>query len=92
MINIVTGQDKGYPITYNEEKKQWIYLDTKEPIEGNPRVCKRCGKSPTPEGHDSCLGTLPGVLNACCGHGYEDGYIMFENKVLIRGNFKVINL
>ena len=87
MINIVTGQEKGYQITYSEEDKQWIYVDTKEPIETNPRPCKRCGNLPTPEGHDHCLGKLPGVKNACCGHGYEEGYISFENGITIRGFF-----
>lgn len=26
---------------------------------------------PTPDGHDACLGELPGVKYACCGHGVE---------------------
>lgn len=44
--------------------------------------CNRCGRKRTKEGHDPCLGTLPGVANACCGHGAE-GYINFENGVVI---------
>jgi len=45
----------------------------------------------TPEGHDPCLGTLPGVLFACCGHGGRAfGYVYFENGVTIRwGNKKL---
>ena len=36
--------------------------------------------------HDDCLGTLPGVKFACCGHGdREFSYIVFENGVTIRG-------
>lgn len=31
--------------------------------------CAACGLHPTPEGHDGCLGELPGVESACCGHG-----------------------
>jgi len=35
---MVTGQEKGYQITYDEENKQWIYVDTKEPIETNSKA------------------------------------------------------
>jgi hypothetical protein len=33
-----------------------------------------------------CLGTLPGVLFACCSHGgmRGGGYIYFENGVIVR--------
>jgi hypothetical protein len=30
-------------------------------------------------GPDPCLGKLPGVVNACCGHGLQPGYVIFEN-------------
>ena len=86
---MITAQEKGHQITYNVENKQWIYVDTKEPVENNPRPCKRCGNLSTQEGYDYCLGKLPGVKNACCGHGYEEGYIMFENGVTIRSYFKI---
>jgi hypothetical protein len=51
--------------------------------------CPRCGRKETSESHDPCIANLPGVLNACCGHGKEEGYIMFENGIIIRGNFTV---
>ena len=50
------------------------------------RECTKCGKLPTKEGHDACLGTLPGVVDACCGHGIKEAYIIFENGVTIRGS------
>lgn len=60
--------------------KGYIYADTGEPISVE-RPCKKCGKIPTEEGHDACLGTLKGVMFACCGHGTEDGYSMdFEGR------------
>ena len=31
--------------------------------------CRECGLKRDEDGHDPCLGTLPGVMNACCGHG-----------------------
>jgi hypothetical protein len=46
--------------------------------------CPVCKLERTPEGHDPCLGTLPGVKFACCGHGYKRGYIYFTNGIIIR--------
>lgn len=42
-------------------------------------ICATCHKGPTPEGHDGCLGTLPGpIMNACCGHGNDrQAYIQY---------------
>lgn len=35
---------------------------------------------------DACLGLLPGVANACCGHGTRaESYIQFTNGVTVRG-------
>ena len=39
------------------------------------------------DGHDPCIRNLPGVKNACCGHGGE-GYAEFENGVVLRGTFE----
>ena len=67
------------------EDGEWYYSDNSESAkETKRRECPACGKMPTKEGHDACLGTLPGVKHACCGHGVEEGYIMFENGVVIR--------
>lgn len=58
----------------------YIYTDTKEPTVGNERDCGFCGLSNTIEGHDGCLGTLPGVMNACCGHGdIKQAYVQFDS-------------
>lgn len=46
--------------------------------------CTQCGLRRTAEGHDGCLGTLPGnVMNACCGHsGHAEGaYIQYGRLV-----------
>lgn len=56
----------------------WVYTDTGEPT-SDRRPCKRCKCHPTPEGHDACLGHIPGATGACCGHGVEDGYIFYED-------------
>lgn len=58
---------RGHPIDLRNG--QWVYCDNGEPTIGNRRNCGHCGLPDTPEGHDACLGTLPSVANACCGHG-----------------------
>lgn len=37
--------------------------------------CIACGLEPTDAGHDPCIPALPGVRFACCGHGWDGGYI-----------------
>lgn len=50
-------------------------------------TCAKCGASFEPGAEpDPCLGTLPGVVEACCGHGQlHKAYVMFEDGVLWRG-------
>jgi len=74
---MVTGQHRGHMIFWDEETGDWRYLDDKS-LADYERPCTQCNKMPTPEGHDACLGHIPGVLNACCGHGAEPGYIQWE--------------
>ncbi|WP_427340876.1 hypothetical protein [Caloranaerobacter sp. DY30410] len=57
---------------------EWVYSDTKESIK-NERPCARCGKMPTTEGYDQCLGYIEGAVSACCGHGVEEGFILYED-------------
>lgn len=46
----------------------------------NGESCGECGLRPTIEGHDACIGTLPNVMNACCGHGgRNEPYVQFWN-------------
>lgn len=43
--------------------------------------CLNCKKKRTKEGYDGCIGELPNVMNACCGHGETKmAYIQFEHK------------
>lgn len=66
---------------------EWVYADTGEPVEINPnRPCGHCGKESTPEGYDGCIGHIPAVMNACCGHGrIKDMYVQFNDKRRIGG-------
>ena len=70
---VISSYDRGHKIVL--EGDVWVYADTGEPV-GDGRPCIRCGKYPTKEGYDACLGKLEGVTSACCGHGVEDGYII----------------
>ena len=67
---------------------EWVYCDTSESTAdtGKERPCGHCGLPNTIEGHDGCLGTLPGVMNVCCGHGgkHEGAYIQFLDETCIR--------
>lgn len=49
-----------------------VYCDTGEPVGEFPRPCLKCGRKQNPDGTDPCLGFLPGVEYACCGHGLPD--------------------
>lgn len=70
-----TFYDRGWP-TYLDGRV-WRYADTNAQITGR-RPCRRCGRFPTREGHDACLGTLPGVVSACCGHGITEPIMVKE--------------
>ena len=59
------------------------------PVDIHKLKCKKCGETETSEGHDPCLGTLPGVKAACCGHGVDEGYILFTNGTKIVGHYKI---
>ncbi len=58
---------RGHVIVF--EGGEYRFEDTDAPTAGSDRPCGHCGDHCTEEGHDACLGTLPGVMNACCGHG-----------------------
>jgi len=55
------------------------YYTDEDAGSGQWGVCAICKLTPTPEGHDGCLGTLPGpIMNACCGHGRDSqAYIQY---------------
>ena len=64
----------------------WRYWDNGEPTETTNRPCGHCGIFKTEEGHDPCLGTLPGVMNACCGHGRsESTYVQLADGTRLSG-------
>lgn len=78
-----TSSLRGHSIEFKQGT--WVYSDTKEPC-STRRDCGHCGKKDTPEGHDGCVGTLDGVMNACCGHGVTDeAYVQLSNDTRLAG-------
>jgi hypothetical protein len=65
---------------------EWFYVHTLQPTADmwEDLPCGHCGLHFTPEGHDGCLGTIPGVMNACCGHGNpKHAYIQLLNGTIL---------
>lgn len=69
----------------------WFFCDINQNVlDFNIRECGYCGKVPHPEGYDACIGFIPGVESACCGHGIKkEAYIVFRSGVLKRGSSAV---
>jgi hypothetical protein len=65
----------------------WKYKDTNELVYKNKdRSCGYCGEGNSEKGHDSCIKNLPGVENACCGHGRVEGaYLVLEGGKRFEG-------
>lgn len=61
------------------EEEEELLQDIHEKDE--PFKCPSCRIVVEPGEPDPCLGSLPGVQLACCGHGSGDGYLIFENGV-----------
>lgn len=89
--------DMGHKIYQRPGETVWRNGTTDEVIEiarGRPKdlPCASCGEKRTSEGHDPCIANLPGVTNACCGHGLIQGYVQFSSGKVIRGDFDHIRL
>lgn len=81
---------RGHEIYFKNRK--WYYCDTHTPTAGKERSCGHCGGANTPDGHDSCLGVLSGIMNACCGHGITElAYVQYWNGDCVRGA-KVVDI
>ena len=72
---MIKAHSRGHTIIFINN--EWVYEDTNELL-SDIRPCKRCGKSPTFEGYDACIGYVANVVSACCGHGEEVGYVIYE--------------
>jgi len=85
----MTDTLRGWPI-YQDADGEWRFCDDDELTVETwaDRPCGQCGKhGSSADGlPDPCLGHLPGVTNACCGHGNSrESYICFTGGLTIRG-------
>lgn len=80
---MIHGDIRGNEI-YKKKNGPWRLEKTHKKL--TPKLiatmpCVRCGRPPTPEGHDACCANTPGVRNMCCGHGVDHPYIQFEKDL-----------
>jgi len=73
---------RGHKMYYNSNT--WLYCDTNKP-EDEMRPCARCGKPPTPEGYDACIGHVEGAISVCCGHGKSPPILSMSRKYHAQG-------
>jgi hypothetical protein len=91
------GFYRGHPtICFTDEQTDpecfdaWRYADdlTETPEndtdQGIERPCIACHQLAEPHGPDPCLGWLPGVKAACCGHGVEEPYVLLDDGSVYR--------
>jgi len=75
----VTGYMRGHLCYYSQTEQAWRYMDN-DTLFDDKRPCPKCKCMPTEDGYDACIGELPGASSVCCGHGVEDGYIVWKSK------------
>jgi hypothetical protein len=67
-----TARHRGHSVSYIASS--WRYSDG-APMGSIERPCVECGEiAASFDAPDPCLGYLPGVRSACCGHGVTDAY------------------
>lgn len=75
---MVISHLRGHRIYWDELCESWFYMDDDKAADQD-RPCPRCGRMPTKEGYDACLGYIPGVVSACCGHGVCEPFILYQD-------------
>lgn len=88
---MIKSTNRGNPIEFVNDV--WVYSDTKEPVPEawKQKSCGNCGIKRTKEDHDACLGTLIGLMNACCGHGnINEAYVQFLDGECVRGEDAIV--
>lgn len=75
------GYFRGHPVVCLAGEDCERYADDLTPTvdaagESVERPCVLCGLLTAPDGPDPCLGLLPDVRAACCGHGVEEPYVV----------------
>ena len=81
---MITSFSRGNKIFFDVFDNVWKYLDDNS-IFDDSKPCAKCRKHPTEEGYDACLGYVPGIKNACCGHGVNPVYFQRNERKTING-------
>lgn len=76
---MATSYSRGWSIYYDWSAENWRYCNNDEII-NNERLCKKCGRTPTKDGYDACIGHIEGATAACCGHGILEPCIVYETE------------
>lgn len=71
---MITSHCRGHIVYY--DGKDWRYQDDNTVCDDS-RPCAKCGRMPTKDGYDACLGHIPEATFACCGHGIEETFVSF---------------
>lgn len=72
---------------------EWVYADTREPVgAGDSRPCPTCGRLPNADGIDPCIGYLPWMQAACCGHGIGPPWVITNDGEYVEGWENIVPL
>lgn len=75
---------RGHQVYYDFDSRIWRFIDNGKPVGSRKLLpCKKCGCLPSKDGHDTCLGKLPGIKAACCGHGAKKSYVIWKDGVKV---------
>lgn len=84
---MVYAYNNGNKIYYDESDCKWKYYEDDTIVNNdNMKKCPVCNSQQTKEGYDACLGHLEGVMFACCGHGVQNPYAIFNDGTYIEFN------
>jgi hypothetical protein len=75
------GHSRGHTIVFDYDLYKWLYEDDLTPLDDFDRPCKKCGRPPTEEGYDACIGFVEGMTSVCCGHGVANPIMMKEEEL-----------
>ena len=82
--------NRGNLFLYDDEKDQAYNYDNNKKID-IPHTCRNCKKEMKEDEPDACIGKLPGVKYACCGHGIiVDAYVVFNDNTLLRASEAIV--
>lgn len=84
---------RGHSIVQQPNSSVWVFEDNLEPCY-HQRACIKCKIMATPFEADPCIGMLPDVKFACCGHGIKGkDYVLMNSgeRMSLAEYYKRIN-